>query len=610
METNLQHEDLLIKLRSKLNEEKIKLWEPPYLNADETFSTSLQELAKKYAVDLALDPEQVLNALHELQLHSMDRVKANDEFKETGVATFRVKVITLKEKPKIIKIQKMLNVLGIDLINAVATELGMQGSRLKLISNGQIVKRNLNLQEQNLKNGNQLMALVLDTTPEEVKREDKMYVEMRTTRDDAALLSEYVHDVNDDDDEYIKLEDQSGRTVDLPPEERKALLVGMALHERGRAAIKQKDYSLALILLLEADTHFNECRSSLLQTVDNWGILQLDIAWCYAGLRSVGAASDAAHRLAAAERALSDSYGRDQHRLLAVKGTTANERVLLMRLYLLQGIVAFHQNKRTEAKLLLEKAEEELNALRVDEVAVGRLMELGWSRAQARLGLRGAAGDLDLAHAQLAERAAQRKHTRETERNLRQQRLLGVCDNGSPVIADSVKALVEMGFARNRAILAMRRSNNDVAEAVRLLQDQPDVFGDLSEEASTASSEGSPVEIDKALVAELEELGYNLEEAKAALKLCNNQVDAAAELLLSGNLSGGNLHFDEDAGNPSTSTGEASNNKQKQDREKMKLEREMALNRLSSAIRTDEDDYLDTSLLEEEDYLAEYKSLL
>lgn len=43
----------------------------------------------------------------------------------------------------------------------------------------------------------------------------------------------------------------------------------------------------------------------------------------------------------------------------------ANERVLLMRLYLLQGIVAYHQNKRADAKRLLGKAETELNALRV-----------------------------------------------------------------------------------------------------------------------------------------------------------------------------------------------------------------------------------------------------
>lgn len=41
MDTNLQHEDLLIKLRSKLNDEKIRLWEAPY-NADNDISQSLK----------------------------------------------------------------------------------------------------------------------------------------------------------------------------------------------------------------------------------------------------------------------------------------------------------------------------------------------------------------------------------------------------------------------------------------------------------------------------------------------------------------------------------------------------------------------------------------
>lgn len=36
-----------------------------------------------------------------------------------------------------------------------------------------------------------------------------------------------------------------------------------------------------------------------------------------------------------------------------------------MRLYLMQGIVAYHQNKRAQAKQLLDKAERELNNLKV-----------------------------------------------------------------------------------------------------------------------------------------------------------------------------------------------------------------------------------------------------
>ncbi|XP_013144157.1 PREDICTED: NEDD8 ultimate buster 1 [Papilio polytes] len=255
MEENLQHEDLLIKLRGKLNEEKIKLWEPPYLGTDDLFTQSFQELATKYASDLSLDEHLVLAALHELQLRSIERVKANEEFKDTGLATFRIKVTIPKEKPKTLKLQKTLDVPGSELLNAVAAEIGVEESRLKLISNGKLVKSSLTLNEQNVKNGTQLMALVLDASPDEVKKEDNLYIEMKTTRDDATMLSEYVSQLAEYD-EYMKLEDQSGKAVDLPPAEKKSLLVGLAMHERGRAAIKQKDYSLALVLLLEADRQF------------------------------------------------------------------------------------------------------------------------------------------------------------------------------------------------------------------------------------------------------------------------------------------------------------------------------------------------------------------
>ncbi|XP_063831803.1 NEDD8 ultimate buster 1-like [Ostrinia nubilalis] len=415
-ETNLQHEDLLIKLRAKLNEEKVKLWESPYILPDNELSQSLQDLAKKYATELSLDVDVVLQALHELQLHSIDRSKANAEFKETGCATFRVKATLPGERPRVLKIQRKLDVLGSELIKTVAEEVGVTESRVKLIFNGKVIKPVPNLEQQGVKNGAQIMALIMAEAPEVVKKEDTMYMEMKATRDDATLLTEYVDDLADDDDEYIKLEDQSGKTVHLPAAERRSLMVGLALHERGRAAARQRDYSLALVLLLAADAQLNECSSSILKSVDNWAVLQLDIAWCYLCLQNLSSANDAAARLARAEESFKNSYGEDHQRLIALKGTAANERVLIMRLYLLQGIVAYHQNKRAEAKALLEKAENELNFLRVDENAVTALTELGWTCGQARAGLRAAAGQLDRAHHYLAERRAQRELEREQHR--------------------------------------------------------------------------------------------------------------------------------------------------------------------------------------------------
>ena len=56
--------------------------------------------------------------------------------------------------------------------------------------------------------------------------------------------------------ELFQVADQSGKLLKLPDEEKKALSVALALHEKGRAAMKRKDLSLALMLYLEADRQF------------------------------------------------------------------------------------------------------------------------------------------------------------------------------------------------------------------------------------------------------------------------------------------------------------------------------------------------------------------
>lgn len=54
-----------------------------------------------------------------------------------------------------------------------------------------------------------------------------------------------------------------------------------------------------------------------------------------------------------------------------------NEAALFMRLHLLQAIVKYHQNKRSEALRLLLQSEEELRSLKVDESSILALVELG-----------------------------------------------------------------------------------------------------------------------------------------------------------------------------------------------------------------------------------------
>lgn len=62
-------------------------------------------------------------------------------------------------------------------------------------------------------------------------------------------------------------------------------MMALAMHEKGRAALKKELFNEALVLLLEADNEYSTCNSKLLQSVDNYALLNLDIVWCYLMLK-------------------------------------------------------------------------------------------------------------------------------------------------------------------------------------------------------------------------------------------------------------------------------------------------------------------------------------
>jgi hypothetical protein len=53
-----------------------------------------------------------------------------------------------------------------------------------------------------------------------------------------------------------QMEDQKGNPIILPQKEKKTLMLALALHEKGRSALKKENFSEALILLLDADKEF------------------------------------------------------------------------------------------------------------------------------------------------------------------------------------------------------------------------------------------------------------------------------------------------------------------------------------------------------------------
>lgn len=103
---------------------------------------------------------------------------------------------------------------------------------------------------------------------------------------------------------------------------------------------------------------------------------------------------DAERRLQICESNLKKSYGENMDRVMAIKGSTGNEKSLIMRLHLLQAVVLFHQNRRYEAENLIRLAEIELNALKIDDNSLSALIEMGYGTSESRIALRASNGDI------------------------------------------------------------------------------------------------------------------------------------------------------------------------------------------------------------------------
>lgn len=145
------------------------------------------------------------------------------------------------------------------------------------------------------------MAVVLASTPDEANTNNEMYDKVQKTKEDASLLvnSQRMMEVSSlklSDSISInahlnnilflfQMEDQDGNVVHLPPAEKRALMLALALHEKGQAALKREQFTEALILLLEADNEYNSCNSNMLEKVDNYALLNMEIVWCYLMLK-------------------------------------------------------------------------------------------------------------------------------------------------------------------------------------------------------------------------------------------------------------------------------------------------------------------------------------
>lgn len=86
-----------------------------------------------------------------------------------------------------------------------------------------------------------------------------------------------------------------------------------------------------------------------------------------------------------------------------------------MRLHLLQAVICYHQNRLSQARELLREVEKELNNLKVDDNSLSHIMEIGYTAAEARLALREAKGDVNIAVSIIENKRAEKLKNAEAE---------------------------------------------------------------------------------------------------------------------------------------------------------------------------------------------------
>lgn len=515
----------------------------------------LQNLANILCQQLNIRHDYCFIAISELQNTALDNLRSIAEFNETGkwkfisqlgeilnenflptgIATLKVRVPCKSNGTKLLSFKIKLTEDAKNLQELIAAKLEIAPENIKVIANGKVLDLCKPLDVQGVKNNKQIMALVTENDAETV---EDPYARIKKIRKEADLLLQNkdsnflsVSFINKSTKKLFlqtsrfhqQIEDQSGKAIHLPEEERRSIIMALLLYEKGRVQLKEEKFSDALIMFLEADEELKYCQSNLVQSVDNVALLNLDIVWCYLNLKSITQLPDAEARLKVCEENFKRSYGENFSRVKSLKGSSENERSLIARLHLMKGILCFHQNRRDEAKYLMDMAEKEINELKIDDQSVNLLIEMGYTKSEAVTGLRSSFNSLDGAVSFILDRRQKLSASRVEGANERKIQtvlnMLGIT-NANP---RSVVSLSAMGYPQELCALALQKCENDIEIALNLLQ--------LNQEGLKAELIDI-IKPDEKLIDELVSLGYDENLAVHFLKNNINDFQKTLDALL------------------------------------------------------------------------------
>uniref|UniRef100_A0A8C6BFH4 NEDD8 ultimate buster 1 n=1 Tax=Monodon monoceros TaxID=40151 RepID=A0A8C6BFH4_MONMO len=601
-----QKKYLQAKLTQFLREDRIQLWKPPYTDENKKVGLALKDLAKKYSDKLECCENEVEKIIEEIRCKAVERGTGNEHYKATGIATIEVFLPPRVKKDRKNLLETRLHVTGRELRSKIAETFGFQENYIKIVINKKQLQLGKTLEEQGVTHNVKAMVLELKQSEEDVRKNSQVEEEeqnearlkekrIQRTKRGLEILAERAAEmvVDPETTPYLDIANQTGRSIRIPPSERKALMLAMGYHEKGRAFLKRKEYGIALPCLLDADRYFCECCRELLDTVDNYAVLQLDIAWCYFRLGQLECLDDAEKKLNMAQKCFKNCYGENHQRLVHIKGNCGKEKVLFLRLYLLQGIRNYHSGNGEEAYEYLNKACQLFKELYIDPSKVHSLMQLGFSAQEARLGLRACDGNVDHAAAHITNRREKLDQIRKEEKEKKRRRL------------ENINYLKGMGYSARAAKQALHQASGNLEESLQILLSHPQMWWLNDSGPETNSHQESP---SRETIDQLVYMGFDAAAAEAALRVFRGNVQLAAQTLAH---NGGSLPPDlrlsaeDSSATPPTSPSDSAGTSSASTDEDMETE---AVNEILEDIPEHEEDYLDSTLEDEEIIIAEYLS--
>ncbi|XP_072911071.1 NEDD8 ultimate buster 1-like isoform X2 [Hemitrygon akajei] len=330
----------------------------------------------------------------------------------------------LQGKEKKMKMKISRDATGAKLCNEIEKNLqNIKAENMQLTYKGKIFNLDKTLGEQGVKNKGVFGLALINT--EERKREAFVSRIIKG----AELLAKRDKDF---EGTHFNATDHRREIVNLPESDRAVFLTALILHEVGRWNMKKSDYAQALWFLNQAETEFSRCKEELLNGVDNCGVLNLDITWCYLQQNNIQCHAEARERLERAQAYFNKCFGENQHRLQKQKDKSGRHRILNLRLQVLWGVWFFHDKDLPQSRRNFGEAEELLDQLLVDDLSVSTLVNEGYSTREARLALRAMDGKIEEAKLYIEEKRQEQRAAEIRRQGLHRPGDTDNSEHGSP----------------------------------------------------------------------------------------------------------------------------------------------------------------------------------